>query len=164
MTISINHVQKNGLDHVSYSGPLNAASEVYLSQLLPTLGDHIRFSLEHVTEVNSCGVRSWIHFIRSLDQKGAKLTLTECPEAIVLRMNLIPSFKGCAEIESVYGSYFCDRCELTEQVLFKVGLNLPKPSPQTKVAKKMCSSCGLEMEFSESEAEYFSFLVTKAIA
>jgi ABC-type transporter Mla MlaB component len=164
MTISINHVQKQGLDHVSYSGPLNAASEVYLSQLLPSLGNRIRFSLEHVTEVNSCGVRSWIHFIRSLDQKGAQLTLTECPEAIVLRMNLIPSFRGSAEIESVYGSYFCDECELTEQVLFKVGLNLPEPSSQAHVAEKLCASCGHKMEFSEIEDEYFSFLATKAIA
>lgn len=164
MTISINHVHKRGLDFVTYSGPLNAASEVYLSQLLPNLGDRVRFSLEHVTEVNSCGVRSWIHFIRSLDQKGARITLTDCPEAIVQRMNLIPSFKGAAEIESVFGSFVCDDCDQTEQVLFKEGSNLPKPFSKIRLAEKQCPSCGQKMEFSEIEEEYFAFLKTKAIA
>lgn len=41
------------------------------------------------------------------------------------RMNLIPSFKGAAEIESVFGSFVCDDCDQTEQVLFKEGSTFP---------------------------------------
>lgn len=164
MSISLNHILKGGTDFVSYSGPLNAVSEVYLSQLLPALGKTIRFSLANVTEVNSCGVRSWIHFIRSLDKKGAIITLIECPEAIVLRMNLIPSFKGSAIIESVFGSYTCGTCQTTEQVLFKSGDNLPQPGAESLSEQRRCSSCGSLMEFSEIEEEYFAFLFTKSIA
>ncbi|SME97058.1 hypothetical protein [Pseudobacteriovorax antillogorgiicola] len=157
MGISINLVQKDNWDLVEYVGPIDAEAEVHLEQLLSKLGSQIKFNFKQVESVNSCGVRSWINFMRELEKGDRKIVFEECTSEIVMQINMIPSFKGKAEVKSVYGCYICDECGNEESVLFEAGKNLPS-GPITELPGKACSQCGSEMELEEMEEEYFAFL------
>lgn len=157
MSITINVNQDNGWDIIEYIGPIDADTEVHLEQLLTKIGSKVKFNLKQVESVNSCGVRSWINLMRELEKANCTVQLEECTSEIVMQMNMIPSFKGNAEIMSVYGSYVCDECGHEEDVLFTKGSNLPSGS-NIDLPPKECSSCGAEMELEEVEEEYFAFL------
>lgn len=157
MGISIQIVQKNGWDNVNYAGPIDADAEVHLTQLLPKLGKQIVFNFKNVTAVNSCGVRSWINFMRELQKDQRSIVFDECTGEIVMQINMIPSFKGNANIRSVYGSFACEGCGHEEDILFEAGKNLPK-SPDAGLAAVKCKACGAEMELEEMEEEFFAFL------
>lgn len=157
MGISIQIVQKDGWDHVNYAGPIDAEAEVHLSQLLPKLGKQVVFNFKNVDSVNSCGVRSWINFMRDLQKEKRSIIFEECTGEIVMQINMIPSFKGNADIRSVYGCYVCDECGHEEDILFEAGKNLPE-NPDAGLDPVKCSSCGAEMELEEMEEEYFAFL------
>ncbi|NRA66414.1 MAG: hypothetical protein HRU19_18145 [Pseudobacteriovorax sp.] len=157
MSISINIVHKDGDDLVEYVGPIDAESEVHLEQLIPKLGEKINFNFKHVESVNSCGVRSWINFMRELEKSDKAITFSECTSEIVMQINMIPSFKGNAEIASVYGDYVCDECGFEKTILFRRGENLPK-GIDSELPKIDCEQCKSEMELEELEEEYFAFL------
>lgn len=158
MGININHIQKDGADHVEYSGPIDAEAEVHLEQLKEKLGAKIVFNFKSVGAVNSCGVRSWINFMRDLEKDSSRdISFEECPGDIVMQINMIPSFKSSAKINSVYGAYVCDECGHEDSVLFENGKNLPN-SPSDELPEVKCSQCGSEMELEEMEEEYFAFL------
>ncbi len=157
MGISIQVVQKNGWDQVNYVGPIDAEAEVHLSQLYPKLGGQIVFNFKNVSSVNSCGVRSWINFMRDLQKTQRTVVFEECTGEIVMQINMIPSFKGTANIRSVYGSFVCDKCGHEEDVLFEAGKNLPA-TPDQGLTPVRCPQCKAEMQLEEMEEEYFAFL------
>ena len=158
MGISINHIQKDGEDRVEYSGPIDAEAEIHLEQLKAKLGGKVVFNFKSVSQVNSCGVRSWINFLRDLEKDGQRdISFEECTGEIVMQINMIPSFKSSAKINSVYGAYVCDDCGHEDSVLFEQGKNLPS-TPNDELPDVKCSKCGSEMELEEMEEEYFAFL------
>jgi anti-anti-sigma regulatory factor/DNA-directed RNA polymerase subunit RPC12/RpoP len=157
MGINIQLTQKDNRDYVHYVGPIDAEAEVHLAQLLPKLGKAITFNFRKVDTVNSCGVRSWINFMRELQKEERDIVFEECTSEIVMQINMIPSFKGSATIQSVYGGYVCDECGHEESVLFTAGDNLPE-EPKVELPPITCSQCGAEMELEEMEEEFFAFL------
>ena len=157
MGINIQLIQKDDSDLIEYIGPIDAEAEVHLAQLLPKLGKNLVFNFRQVESVNSCGVRSWINFMRELEKEERNIKFEECTSEIVMQINMIPSFKGKAHIASVYGGYVCDECGHEESVLFTEGKNLPE-DPDDELPSVTCSQCGSEMELEEMEEEYFAFL------
>lgn len=156
MAITIN-VSKNGeWEVVSYHGPIDEEAEVHLSKIAENLGPNVKINFKNVTMVNSCGVRSWVNFIRSIEPNRS-IVYTECTPEIVMQINMIPSFKGNAEIESLYGNYICDNCGHNQSTLFVKGQNLPQ-SGEDEVPPPSCGKCGEEMEMEEIEEEFFAFL------
>lgn len=156
MQIAINITQKDGWDLVQYIGPINEEAEVHLSQIVPRLGDKVKINFRQVEYVNSCGVRGWVNFMREA-QKDRQVVFAECTSEIVMQINMIPSFRGQASIESVYGSYSCDSCGNQQNVLFENGKNLPA-SEDDDVSAPNCGKCGEEMEMEELEEEFFAFV------
>ena len=157
MSISIQIVQRDGWDLIGYAGPIDAEAEVHLTQLLPKLGNHVVFNFRNTGSVNSCGVRSWINFMRELQKTPRQIVFQECTGDIVMQINMIPSFKGTANIQSVYGAYVCDGCGHEDTVLFEAGKTLPA-SPDVELPARPCPECGAQMELAEMEEEYFAFL------
>lgn len=158
MGINIQISQKNDWDQVSYTGPIDAEAEVHLSQLLPKVGkQHIVFNFKNVSTVNSCGVRSWINFMRELQKSDRTIVFEECVPEVVMQINMIPSFKGKAFIKSVYGSVTCDACGHEDKLLFESGKNLPT-SPDQGIGEVTCSQCKAPMQLEEVEEEYFAFV------
>lgn len=155
MGIAIQIDQKDGWDVVRYIGPINEEAEVHLSQVLPKLGPKCVMNFRQVEYVNSCGVRGWINFMRNLE-KNRQVVFEECTPEIVMQINMIPSFKGNAQIHSVYSFYSCSSCSHQQSVLFVDGKNLPK-TPDDEIPPVACPKCGNQMEMEELEEEFFAF-------
>ena len=125
MQVNVQVTQEGGFDHIHYNGPINEDAEVHLTGLLNQVGPNCVFNFRDVTMVNSCGVRAWINFMREFE-KGRKIEFSECTPEVVLQINMIPSFKGQAKINSVYGQYSCGKCNHKQRMLFVEGRNLPR--------------------------------------
>jgi len=156
MDINIQIGKKDDWDHVTYIGPINEDSELHLNQIESQLGKNVIINFRQVEYVNSCGVRSWINFLRGI-QESREIIFEECTPEIVSQINMIPNFKGKAHIKSVYASFSCDECENQHWELYEEGRNLPS-SPDESVAEKACPKCGSEMEMEELEDEFFAWI------
>ncbi len=117
---------------------------------LGKLGSPIHFNFKGVTSINSCGVRSWVNFMK--DISGLQVIYEECPPHIVRQLNMVPSFLGQAQVASVYIPYVCDDCDAETMVLAEA-------SEFGKVAETIpCESCKKgEMEFDGHPQQYFAF-------
>ena len=158
MSISVNLSEKDGWDLVEYHGPIDAEAEIYLDQLHEKLGNKIRFNFKNINFVNSCGVRSWINFMRELEKTPREIEFENCTSEIVMQINMIPSFKGKAKIKSVFGTYICDECGHEKTMLFEEGKDLPSSGNLDNLPEVSCENCSSEMELEEMEEEYFAFL------
>ena len=156
MSVNIDIQQKDGWEVLTYNGPINEEAEVHLTQIVSQLGTKVRINFKKVSMVNSCGVRGWVNFMRELEQ-NREIIYEECTSEIVMQINMIPSFKGEADVESVYGAYACEECGHNDEILFEKGKNLPE-SEDDEIAPVKCSQCGEEMEMEELEDEFFAFV------
>lgn len=138
------------------SGDINEDAEHALDRLKSELAPKCIFNLKEVTSINSCGVRTWINFIRDT-QKERSFILEECTPEVVSQINMIPNFKGQAKIHSVYASYVCDNCDIQKLHLFEEGKNLPTKL-NDKLAEVNCDKCHEAMEMEELEEEFFAWL------
>lgn len=137
-------------------GSINEDAEVHLGSLVGNLGKQVIINFSQVTNVNSCGVRAWINFMRDL-QKDRKLIFEECTPEIINQINMIPNFRGSADIQSLFGGFTCQSCGNHQNVLFKKGLNLPV-SIGDGLPEVKCEKCSSKMELDELEEEYFAWM------
>jgi hypothetical protein len=112
----------------------------------------LRLELSGISRINSCGVREWVNFMRSLPPE-CEVELDRCPPSVVAQLNMISNFAGSARILSVQAPYVCEACGNEENVLLTV---TPGVSPE--IGARRCRSCGGEMEFDDIQDSYFAFL------
>lgn len=150
-------ISRNGdWEKLTYIGSINEDSEIHLPPLLQTLGKNVIVNFRQVQNVNSCGVRAWITFMRDLE-KGRNVIFEECTPEIVSQINMIPNFKGKADVQSLYGSYTCPECGNQQNHLFLKGKNLPSSSSESAEEVK-CTKCGKRSELDELEEEFFAWV------
>lgn len=146
-------------DRISLSGNINEDAEVVLEQMQSSVTKDTVFNFGGVKMVNSCGVRAWINFLREVSG-NKKLVFEECTPEIVGQINMIPNFRGEAEVRSVYADFACENCDHSEWKLFKEGENLPTNPEDFEAEKYKCPSCGDTLEMEELEEEFFAFLAS----
>jgi hypothetical protein len=156
MGITLSIEKKGNWEQLIYAGPINEDTEVHLTPIIPQLGPNVIFNFRKVEFVNSCGVRSWINFLREAE-KGRKIIFEECTPEIVSQINMIPNFRGSAHIKSVYASYACESCDNQKWELFEEGRNLPA-SASDQIPAPKCDKCGADMEMDELEDEFFAWI------
>jgi len=156
MAVSI-HVEPAGeFERIHYAGPINEDAEVHLNRLIQTAGPKVILNFRGVQNVNSCGVRAWINFLREFE-KTRQVIFEECTPEIVAQINMIPNFKGKADVQSVYAAYGCDNCSHREWHLFEKGKNMPS-GPSADVPEITCPKCQHTMEMEELEEEFFGWM------
>jgi DNA-directed RNA polymerase subunit RPC12/RpoP len=113
----------------------------------------INFNFKKVTAINSCGIRSWVNFMK--DCSSVNIEFSECPPLVVRQMNMVPSFIGKASVTSVYIPYVCDNCENEQNKLIQLS-DFKKGTPVTETIN--CEKCGsTEMEIDGNVKQYFAF-------
>lgn len=117
------------------------------------LGGPFIFNFRELLSINSCGIRTWVNFLKELG--SAPIAYEECPPLIVRQMNMVPSFLGSADVLSVFVPYVCDNCEHEKMVLMtKEELATPENIAETIE----CENCKKgEMEFDGHPQQYFAF-------
>ncbi len=150
-------IAKNGdWEKLSLFGPINEDAELHLPKLLQALGAKIIVNFKAVESVNSCGVRAWITFMRELE-KGRSIIFEECTADIVGQINMIPNFRGKADVQSVYATYTCQHCGNHQQHLFVKGKNLPQTAGDGG-GDVACGKCAKPTEMDEIEEEFFAWV------
>lgn len=156
MSITL-QVSRNGeWEKLTYIGSITEESEIHLPPLLQTLGKNVIVNFRQVENVNSCGVRAWITFMRDFE-KGRNVVFEECTPEVISQINMIPNFKGNADVQSLYGSYTCPSCGNQQTHLFIKGKNLPASSGDS-AEDVACGKCGNKSELDELEEEFFAWI------
>jgi len=118
------------------------------------LGGPYIFNFRELTSINSCGIRTWVNFLKDLGTM--QIFYEECLPLIVRQLNMVPSFLGGAKVLSVYLPYVCENCEAEKLVLLD-GKQLDNPLANLKETMK-CEECEKgEMEFDGHPQQYFAF-------
>jgi len=108
------------------------------------------FDFNDVSFINSCGIREWINFLEKLPQ-NLELTYKNCPQVIMEQMSMVHGFvRDGATIESFYAPYYCEECDIQQNVLLT-----PSQIINGKAPGQQCSKCQNEMEFDDIEDQYF---------
>ena len=110
------------------------------------------FNFKNVASINSCGIRSWVNFLKELS--GKEVIFEECPPLIVRQMNMVPSFVGEAKVTSIFLPYVCDACDKEKHVLKEIE-ELQGEIPETMDCD--CEEKG-EMELDAHPKQYLAFL------
>lgn len=114
----------------------------------------LAFDLSGVDEINSCGVREWIHFVRRLSELAPDYALARCSPAVVRQLNMVSNFRGAGRVTSVMLPYYCARCGSEQSLLYE----LPAAGPRPPIAPEApCASCGGEAEFDDLPETYLNF-------
>lgn len=114
----------------------------------------LRLDLAGVEQINSCGVREWIHFVRRIAQAQRPLELLRCSPAIVRQLNTISNFRGNGKVRSVMLPYFCPDCEREEHRLHEIPTTVQLQHIEDVLP---CPVCGADMEFDDLPDTYLAF-------
>ncbi len=128
---------------------------VNFDQLIGTPGPEMHVNCKEIPRINSVGVKAWIKYFQSAQQKGTKLKFSDCSTAIVEQINLISNFVCGGTVESIYVPFSCVGCRSELIGLFKVE-DLRKI--KLKLPELKCSKCGQKAVFDDIEEEYFGFM------
>lgn len=144
-------VNKNGAEVIAlFSGQIDEDAD--FSPLQGKSAQTLVLDLEGVTLINSCGIRDWIEFQKSLSS-DMKLVYRKCPQVIVEQLNIVKGFiRENSVIESFYAPYYNEEKDEEKKVLLRPEQVLNGKAPELK------DDDGNVLEFDEIEAQYFSFL------
>ena len=115
----------------------------------------IQVNCREVPRINSIGVKAWIKYFSSLQQRGTKLRFVECSTAIVEQINLISNFTCGGTVESIYLPFSCGGCKGEFIASFKVE-DLRRIAQN--VPEMTCPKCSGKAIFDDIPEEYFAFL------
>jgi len=141
---------------IAFIGKINEDSEMVFKTIISSLppSQKIIFNFSQVTSINSLGVRSWITFLRSLNDT-LEIIFQECTPDVIMQINMIPSFLGKGTVESFYVNYICDTCDKETRELIKTADLKPKTFPNPP----RCTNENCDIQTEELANEYFAFLM-----
>ena len=125
----------------------------------------IVFDLKDVKSINSVGIREWLNWIKALSEK-CQIVMKNCPKSLVFQFNMVDGFlpKG-SKVTSLYVPFFCEKCDLEENILFQVGeqiivkdgnVSVKFELEKIKPCQTAVPECGLTIDITEDK--YFQFL------
>ena len=124
---------------------------------------NVFFDLKDVKSINSVGIREWLNWITPIASKS-QVTMKNCPKTLVFQFNMVEGFlpKGSL-VQSMYVPFFCEKCDLEENVLFEVGKEIKVTGSNVTVdfdleKIKPCKEASCELSMDVTEAKYFHFL------
>jgi len=147
-----------GGQHVQIRGEINENAD--FTELRKVLRGEVVFDLEGVTRINSCGVREWVNFVRSLDGVQG-LRFRRCSPTVVLQLNTIYNFRGPARVSSFLAPYVCEVCHVDEYRELEVEEHFPDRLV-VHVPSFRCERCGGVLVFDELPERYLSFLAEES--
>lgn len=155
MQLKINIEKKSDQDVVSFTGVIDEEAGALLTPLIERIGPKCLFNFDHLTSINSCGIRDFVKFMQAL-QKDREVFFENCPDFFIDSINMIPQLRGKAKIKSVYRAYQCDSCNVSKTKLLVADKDFSSEGSRDVEVK--CDKCAESMEPLEDDDEYFVFL------
>ncbi|MCM2278600.1 MAG: hypothetical protein NDJ89_11050 [Oligoflexia bacterium] len=114
--------------------------------------------VQGVQDINSSGLRSWLLFLKKVQETPLRLKFARVSEPFLERANIYPDMLGPAgtPVEKFEAPYCCPKCDnrslhLLDTQAFEGGKSAVPPSFR-------CESCQTDLLFDELEGQYFRFL------
>ena len=124
---------------------------------------HVTINLEKVHSINSCGIRTWFHWIREIPA-DIQISYEKCPQIIVDQINISKGFlPPRAKVSSFFVPYHCDECGADHSIVLTRGEDFHEAQDGSEDWIKVedvqvCPNCGGEMDIDVINAKYFKFL------
>lgn len=119
----------------------------------------LTLDLSEVAAINSCGIREWIKWIRTVPA-SAKVIYQKCPKVIVDQINMVSGFlPENGKVASFFVPYYSDASGNEKMILFSEGKEYKNGEifPPSEVK----DDSGEPMEMDVIEAKYFKFILAK---
>ena len=132
---------------------------------IPKDQNRITIDLKEITMLNSVGLRSWVLWIKSIEQDV--IVLRHCPNVAVHQMNILEGFMPLKTIvESFEVPYNCESCGEDTLTWAKRGEQYFERTADKadwiKIAENIeCQNCGKEAELDVIPTKYFHFLKSR---
>ncbi len=156
--LSIKANREGDWQRLLFFGPITEEAKPLFTSWLSKLTPKVVLDLSGVTYLNSCGIRDWSYFLKTL-KTGREVVFDKLPDEVVRTMNMVSNFHGKVPVRSVYRAYGCDHCGHEQMEFFSEGKDyvrgqLPTPPPRN------CAKCGKASASFETDEEFFQFLLT----
>ncbi len=149
--------QDGGLFTAALRGTIDEDSE--LAAGLRALSGRVRFDLNGVEGINSCGVREWINILRDLENREIVVEFAGVSVPLVQQFNMILNARGTGRVTSFQAPYYCGKCRKPREVVLVIAEHPPLQTAGSLSAPPMaCPTCGEALEFDEIEEKFFNFL------
>ncbi len=122
----------------------------------------ITVDLHGVRRINSCGIREWMKAIESIPP-DTEVEFIRCARPMVKQFNQVANFGGHGRVVSFFAPYYCQACDLEEEVLLSVPRHLDDLSA-CRAPDFRCENCGGPLAFDDLEERYFSFVARQETA
>lgn len=122
--------------------------------------------LEDLKLINSCGIREWIKWIRTLAPE-VEVQICKCPKFVVDQINILQGFLPPKSLVlSFYVPYFCEECSLEKKQLFERGVHFKEHTRDQPVfvdyqLEVRCDQCKTAMIMDIITTKFFKFLGVK---
>ncbi len=97
------------------------------SELLKLEGRTVVLDLCKVGRINSAGCHRWVRFLEALAKRHDTIRLARLSSTFVAQALMIPNTVAHARIDSLFLTYWCDRCGEEKDVLSTSPAELARP-------------------------------------
>ena len=156
-TISIKNESDKSVVYVE--GSIDEYFGEYCKEIKEIKQSNIVFNFEHLTFINSVGIRHWVEFLGEFEKKR-EIIFEECSPVVVNQINMLPEFQSNSKIVSIFGEFLCEDCGFTknEKFLTEAGYD----TLVSQMANRACQSCdGGEMQLCDFPESFLSFMADK---
>lgn len=154
-SLEIEHVREGGEHRVLIRGQLD--EKAHLVPIADEVGQRVTIDLEHVSFVNSLGLRAWIRLLLALSDRDTEVTFTRCSEAMVHQMNMVVAAKAGAQVDSFFVPYDCPTCGHGASMCLEVA-DHREALRAMQLPSQACPECDAAMECAELPERYLLFL------
>lgn len=156
MSITIVIDRSNEIARVTFSGSMDEYAEAEFTKIANGLPSKLIFDFSGIVALNSTGVNAWITFYKEI-YKSRSIVFENCTPEVIMQINMMPIFRGPAEINSVYAIYECLACMHKQRQLFVRGQNLPASSAEL-LPPVNCQACGQVSEMDQEPEDFFAWI------
>ena len=162
--LAFSRVEENGWHIVKLNGAIVEGSKEILSPMNKLNGSNYIFDFRNIASINTCGIAEWIEFMSEFGP-GKNIIYDACSSNIVMLINMVPAFKGSAQVRSLFRTYYCDQCSKTVEMAVIKGENMPEnntlksnPNIDDEVNCNQCKDSYL-LEAEVPAEEFYEFLL-----
>lgn len=122
--------------------------------------------LSEVTMINSCGIRDWVNWTKTLNST-TQIHIKNCPKFIINQINVLQGFlPPNSLVLSFYTPYFCESCNLEKNYLFQRGTHFQESTTDKEAfvdydLEVLCDQCKTAMSMDIIANKFFKFLGVK---
>ncbi len=117
----------------------------------------IVFDFQELDLINSCGIREWVVWLRSISNQ-IEVLYKNCPRILIEQINMIEGLMPVnGHIESFYLPYYCEECDQQTNLLCERNKDYSKEGLKTKEFIP-CKKCSANSEIDVIESKYLKFI------